>query len=132
LAVHNFPINIALTPIRYLYDMADARIDGAIAVIAVPLDRRLLWEALQAAGAPVDYTGGHYLPEGNKLLAGVGDRVIALVVVDNARDDGLRIGRLTSPQKQTFCLITIQAKPASASKRSATMERWLHFVIRLV
>jgi hypothetical protein len=112
--------------------MADARIDGAIAVIAVPLDRRLVWEALQAAGASVDYIDGHQLPEGNKPLAGVGDRVIALVIVDNARDDGLRIGRLTSPQKQPFCLITIQAKLASAFKRSATMERWLHFVIRLV
>jgi hypothetical protein len=29
--------------------MADARIDGAIAVIAVRLNRRLVWEALQAA-----------------------------------------------------------------------------------
>ena len=76
--------------------MADARVDGALAVIAVPLNRRLVWEALQAAGASVDFVDGQYLPEGNKPLAGIGDRVLALIVADNARDDGLRIGRLTS------------------------------------
>ena len=80
--------------------MADARVDGALAVIAVPLNRRLVWEALQAAGASVDFVDGQYLPEGNKPLAGIGDRVLALIVADNARDDGLRIGRLTSSKKR--------------------------------
>jgi len=81
--------------------MADARVDGALAVIAVPLNRRLVWEALQAAGASVDFVDGQYLPEGNKSLAGVGDRVLALIVADNARDDGLRIGQ-TSQRIQTI------------------------------
>jgi len=84
--------------------MAEARVDGAIAVIAVPLNRRLVWEALQAAGASVDIVGGQYLPEGNKPLAGVGDRVLALIVADNARDDGLRIGRLTPSKKKSGCV----------------------------
>jgi hypothetical protein len=72
--------------------MADTRINDAIAIVAVPIDRRLVREALQAAGATIDYVDGRYLPEGNKTLAGVGDRVIALVVADNARDEGYRIG----------------------------------------
>jgi len=103
--------------------MADARIDGAIVVIAAPLNRRLVWEALQAAGALVDFIDGWYLPEGNKPLAGVGDRVIALVVADDARDNGLRIGRLASSQKELLCLTTMQAKPAIESRQSATMTR---------
>lgn len=72
--------------------MANARIDGAIAIIGTSLDKRLVWEALQAAGAPVDLADGHYLPEGKKPLAGVGDRIMAMVVTDNAREEGLRVG----------------------------------------
>jgi hypothetical protein len=130
--LHNLLANIASATTRGLFHMADARVDGAIAVIAVPLNRRLVWEAFQAAGASVDFVDGQYLPEGNKPLAGVGDRVIALIVADNARDDGLRIGRLISSKKERVCLITMQVKPASEFRQSETMERWLHFVIRPV
>jgi hypothetical protein len=130
--LHNLLANIASTTTRGPFHMADARVDGALAVIAVPLNRRLVWEALQAAGASVDFVDGQYLPEGNKPLAGVGDRVLALIVADNARDDGLRIGRLTSSKKERVCLITMQVKPASEFRQSETMERWLQFVIRPV
>lgn len=74
--------------------MADARIDAALAIVAVPLDRRLVWEALQAAGAVNDFIHGRLLPEGNKVLAGVGDRVLSLVITETARQDGVTIGRL--------------------------------------
>lgn len=72
--------------------MADTRISAAIAIIALSLDRLLVWEALQAAGATIDSTEGRHLPQGNKSLAGIGDRVIALVVTDRSRDDGCKIG----------------------------------------
>ncbi|KAK3053824.1 hypothetical protein LTR09_005104 [Extremus antarcticus] len=72
--------------------MADARIDAALAIVAVPLDRRLVWEALQAAGAVNDFIHGRLLPEGNKFLAGVGDRVLSLVITETARQDGVTIG----------------------------------------
>jgi hypothetical protein len=124
--LHNLLANIASTTTRGPFHMADARVD------AVPLNRRLVWEALQAAGASVDFVDGQYLPEGNKPLAGVGDRVLALIVADDARDDGLRIGRLTSSKKERVCLITMQVKPASEFRQSETMERWLQFVIRPV
>lgn len=72
--------------------MANQRIDAALAILAVDLDRRLVWEALQAAGADNDFTGGHRLLEGNKPLAGVGNRVISLVITEKARQEGCTIG----------------------------------------
>ena len=76
--------------------MAEARIDNALAIVAAPLDRVLVWEALQAAGARVDLVHGRYLLEGNKPLAGIGDRVIALIITERARNEGLTIGESTA------------------------------------
>ncbi|KAK5711686.1 hypothetical protein LTR17_018267 [Elasticomyces elasticus] len=73
--------------------MADIRVDGALEIARVPLRRHLVWEALQAAGAAIDYSDGKFLPEGNKPLAGVGDRVIALYVTEIARLEGITIGQ---------------------------------------
>lgn len=105
--------------------MADTRITGAIAIAALPLDRLLVWEALQAAGAMIDPTEGRHLPEGNKSLAGIGDRVIALVVTDKARDDGYKIGKQKASTRNSFTyLIEWQAKPMIVSKRSAGTKDW--------
>lgn len=85
--------------------MADTRISGAIAITALSLDRLLVWGALQAAGATIDSTEGRHLLEGNKSLAGIGDRVIALVVTDRSRDDGCKIGdKRSAPTKFSVCL----------------------------
>lgn len=111
--------------------MANARIDGAIAIVGTPLDRRLVWEALQAAGVPVDFADGHYLPEGNKPLAGVGDRVMALVVTDNARDEGLRVGTAGQSRRRLLSLTSTQVRPTIVFKQLATMKSWLHFATHL-
>lgn len=112
--------------------MADTRITGAIAIVAVPLDRRLVWEALQAAGATIDLVDGRHLPEGNKSLAGVGDRVIALVVTDDARDEGCKIGKYKSPRTNFPYLIERQAKPMSVSKKSVGTKGWSHSAMQSV
>jgi hypothetical protein len=91
--------------------MADTHITSAIAIVAVPLDRRLVWEALQGAGATIDSDDGRRLPKGNRFLAGVGDRVIALVVTDNARDQGCSIGKHKSSRTNLPHLTERQAKP---------------------
>lgn len=43
----------------------------------------LLWEALQAAGSPVQFIGTRRLPDGNKRLAIFGDRVLELVLSES-------------------------------------------------
>lgn len=52
----------------------------------------LLWEALQAAGSPVQDIGHRRLVEGNKPLAAVGDAVLKLVCKKQGRNLNLRIG----------------------------------------
>ncbi|KAK2035894.1 ribonuclease III [Colletotrichum somersetense] len=42
------------------------------------------WIAVQQAGSPVRAVGEHALPQGNKRLAGLGDRIIAMLIVDIA------------------------------------------------
>ncbi|TDZ27824.1 Ribonuclease 3 [Colletotrichum spinosum] len=51
-----------------------------------------LWEALQAAGSPALIIGGRRIREGNKQLAGLGNRVLNLVIVKNAFENSLSIG----------------------------------------
>ena len=72
--------------------MANRRIEGALAIVAVELDRRLLREALQAAGAKVDYVDGKHLLQGNRPLAGIGDRVLSLLVTEKAWNSDFSVG----------------------------------------
>ncbi|KAF4851755.1 Ribonuclease 3 [Colletotrichum siamense] len=55
-------------------------------------DADWLWEALQAAGSPVTRVGTRSLREGNKQLAGLGDRIISVVIVMTSVDDNISIG----------------------------------------
>jgi len=58
-------------------------IQGAQSVIDYNFNRPLLlWEALQAAGSPVHSIGDRRLPDGNKRLAILGDRVLELALAD--------------------------------------------------
>lgn len=52
----------------------------------------LLWEALQAAGSGVPSLNGHYLHEGNKPLAIVGDKLLGLHLAKIGRTRNERIG----------------------------------------
>ncbi|KAI8192377.1 Ribonuclease 3 [Colletotrichum sp. SAR 10_65] len=63
-------------------------------------DPRWLWEALQAAGSPVTRVGARSLREGNKQLAGLGDRIISVVIVMTSVDDNTSIG--ISSKKPSF------------------------------
>ncbi|KAF4809534.1 Ribonuclease 3 [Colletotrichum tropicale] len=72
---------------------ADQRMSDAGEILGYDFkDPRWLWEALQAAGSPVTRVGTRSLREGNKRLAGLGDRIISAVIVMNAVDDNLSIG----------------------------------------
>ncbi|KAF6818366.1 RNase [Colletotrichum musicola] len=48
-----------------------------------------LWEALQAAGSGVPTVGSRAVREGNKPLAGLGDRILAMAIVNIAVDQNL-------------------------------------------
>ncbi|KAI0592761.1 ribonuclease III domain-containing protein [Biscogniauxia sp. FL1348] len=48
----------------------------------------LLWEGLQAPGSNVTSLNGRDIPGGNKPLAGVGDKVFALVTVLDSYERG--------------------------------------------
>ncbi|KZL66532.1 ribonuclease iii, partial [Colletotrichum incanum] len=50
------------------------------------------WIAVQQAGSPVRAVGEHALPQGNKRLAGLGDRIVAMLIVDAAFAADLSIG----------------------------------------
>lgn len=52
----------------------------------------ILLEALHLAGTIFTDANGDLLREGNKSLAGVGDRVISLVITRDAHEDRLTIG----------------------------------------
>lgn len=45
----------------------------------------LLWEALQASGSPVQVIDRRRLVQGNKLLAGIGDAALCLVLKMQSR-----------------------------------------------
>ncbi|KAI1485509.1 hypothetical protein F5X96DRAFT_324899 [Biscogniauxia mediterranea] len=52
----------------------------------------ILWEGLQAPGSDVTALNGRQIPGGNKPLAGVGDKVFALVTVLDSYERGEDIG----------------------------------------
>ncbi|KAL8657666.1 MAG: hypothetical protein Q9226_001696 [Calogaya cf. arnoldii] len=67
-------------------------VNGVEAIIAYPFrDRFILWEALQAAGSPVSLmggAGGRSIPNGNKRLAVLGDKLLDLVLCEQWYPDG--------------------------------------------
>ncbi|KAF4875267.1 Ribonuclease 3 [Colletotrichum siamense] len=72
---------------------ADQRMSDAEEILGYNFkDPRWLWEALQAAGSPVTRVGTRSLREGNKQLAGLGDRIISVVIVMMSVDDNISIG----------------------------------------
>lgn len=72
---------------------ADQRMSDAEEILGYDFkDPRWLWEALQAAGSPVTRVGTRSLREGNKQLAGLGDRIISVVIVTMSVDDNISIG----------------------------------------
>ncbi|KAI8284071.1 Ribonuclease 3 [Colletotrichum sp. SAR11_57] len=72
---------------------ADQRMSDAEEILGYDFkDPRWLWEALQAAGSPVTRVGTRSLREGNKQLAGLGDRIISVVIVMTSVDDNISIG----------------------------------------
>ncbi|KAE9566785.1 hypothetical protein CGMCC3_g17057 [Colletotrichum fructicola] len=71
---------------------ADQRMSDAEEILGYDFkDPRWLWEALQAAGSPVTRVGTRSLREGNKQLAGLGDRIISVVIVMTSVDDNISI-----------------------------------------
>ncbi|KAI8235137.1 Ribonuclease 3 [Colletotrichum sp. SAR 10_86] len=71
---------------------ADQRMSDAEEILGYNFkDPRWLWEALQAAGSPVTRVGTRSLREGNKQLAGLGDRIISVVIVMTSVDDNISI-----------------------------------------
>ncbi|KAJ0351631.1 hypothetical protein COL26b_004524 [Colletotrichum chrysophilum] len=72
---------------------ADQRMSDAEEILGYDFkDPRWLWEALQAAGSPVTRVGTRSLRKGNKQLAGLGDRIISVVIVMTSVDDNISIG----------------------------------------
>ncbi|KAK2730143.1 RNase [Colletotrichum kahawae] len=65
-------------------------------------DPRWLWEALQTAGSPVTRVGTRSLREGNKQLAGLGDRIMSVVIVTMAVDDNISIAGDTNARLQSY------------------------------
>ncbi|RYP18044.1 hypothetical protein DL765_004160 [Monosporascus sp. GIB2] len=57
-------------------------------------DPNLLWEALQASGSGVYYIDGRTVAEGNKQLALVGDKVLALHLALIGRELGERVEQI--------------------------------------
>ncbi|KAG9250692.1 ribonuclease III domain-containing protein [Emericellopsis atlantica] len=71
----------------------NSKIDGAAKILAYEFqDPSWLWEALQAAGSSVSWVNKRKIEEGNKRLAGLGDRIISMSITDNAVEDNLSIG----------------------------------------
>ncbi|KAI8152424.1 hypothetical protein K4K49_010734 [Colletotrichum sp. SAR 10_70] len=71
---------------------ADQRMSDAEEILGYDFkDPRWLWEALQAAESPVTRVGTRSLREGNKQLAGLGDRIISVVIVMTSVDDNISI-----------------------------------------
>ncbi|KAI1505586.1 hypothetical protein F5X99DRAFT_249078 [Biscogniauxia marginata] len=56
----------------------------------------ILWESLQAPGSDVKFLNDRQLPEGNKPLAGIGDKVFALIAVLDSYDRGDNVGATNS------------------------------------
>ncbi|KDN61340.1 hypothetical protein CSUB01_12131 [Colletotrichum sublineola] len=50
------------------------------------------WIAVQQAGSPVSAVGEHALPQGNKRLAGLGDRIVTMLIAEVAFARELSIG----------------------------------------
>ncbi|KAI8315524.1 Ribonuclease 3 [Colletotrichum sp. SAR11_59] len=75
---------------------ADQRMSDAEEILGYDFkDPRWLWEALQAAGSPVARVGARSLREGNKQLAGLGNRIVSVVIVTMSVDDNISIGILS-------------------------------------
>ncbi|KAF6835301.1 RNase [Colletotrichum plurivorum] len=51
-----------------------------------------LWEALQAAGSPVLAVPQRRIREGNKRLAGLGDRILSMIIVKRGVEENISIG----------------------------------------
>ncbi|KAH7361537.1 hypothetical protein B0T11DRAFT_317488 [Plectosphaerella cucumerina] len=81
------------------YDQ-ESRLDRVMVILGYNFQTpSLLSDALHVAGSVLITSDGRSLKEGNKPLAGVGDRIIGLYIVEHAYREGLTIGE-TSQQVQ--------------------------------
>lgn len=80
------------TPATAIMDKT-AKLELAQTIIGYRFEQiDLLWEALQAAGSGVPFLNGHYLHEGNKSMAIVGDKLLGLHLAKIGRTRNERIG----------------------------------------
>ncbi|KAF6800967.1 RNase [Colletotrichum sojae] len=61
-----------------------------------------LWEALQAAGSPVLAVPQRRIREGNKRLAGLGDRILSMIIVKRAPRRTSALVRDTNDRIQAY------------------------------
>ncbi|KAF4920587.1 Ribonuclease 3 [Colletotrichum viniferum] len=79
----------------YLYNRKQKE-DEVMAIIGYDFqDRDRLWEALQGKGSLVTHIGGCPVPENNKMLALLGDKMIGLIIIRDERREGRTIGQAT-------------------------------------
>ncbi|KAH0428176.1 RNase [Colletotrichum camelliae] len=115
---------------------ADQKMSDAEEILGYDFkDPRWLWEALQAAGSPVTRVGTRSLREGNKQLAGLGDRIISVVIVTmaafiltagtgdtNARlqsnANNERLARLCDTVGLTRCIVRNPSQQGMVSQRT--------------
>ncbi|PSK42194.1 hypothetical protein B9Z65_4108 [Elsinoe australis] len=74
------------------------KVDAALAIVGEDLNQDLVWEALQMPGSGVTLINGRRVLQGHNSLAGVGDRVAALVIIEDGHLDEL----LTSQQSNAI------------------------------
>jgi dsRNA-specific ribonuclease len=71
----------------------EARLDRVMVILGYNFQTpSLLSEALHVAGSVLINSNGRSLKEGNKPLAGIGDRIISLYITEDAFNKGLTIG----------------------------------------
>ncbi|KAF4875128.1 hypothetical protein CGCSCA1_v005512 [Colletotrichum siamense] len=76
----------------YLYNRTQ-REDEVMTIIDYEFqDRDRLWEALQGKGSLVTHIGGRPVPENNRMLALLGDKMIGFIIIRDERRKGRTIG----------------------------------------
>lgn len=78
------------------YDAASKIADASLIIGYQFINRAWLWEALQAAGSPVLGVPDRRFREGNKRLAGLGDRILSMIIVKRAVGENISIGSYIS------------------------------------
>lgn len=103
------------------------KVDAALAIVGEDLNQDLVWEALQMPGSGVTLINGRRVLQGHNSLAGVGDRVAALVIVENGHLDELLTSLSSFSEEKSF---TDKSRPAKQRNPGRPKQRQLGIGLR--